>query len=205
MKLLQIKFSLLFIITASCLNGFAQNAKKVESILEFQHTINEEFKDPKESPLSEEDRASFKGLDFFKIDTNYVVTADFVRTPSEPPFAMPTTTDRTPIYVKYGEAYFKLKGRSYKLNIYQSQDLSANPEYFDYLFIPFTDESNGHGSYPGGRYIDFKIPTSNKIVIDFNKAYNPYCAYSGKYSCPIPPAENNLKIAIPVGVRYAKK
>lgn len=183
----------------------SQNLEKVASIKEFQKTLNTEFADPEESPLTEEDFKKFKELTFYEIDTTYVIEAEFVRTPSESPFAMPTTTDRTPIYVKYGEAYFKLKGKQYKLNIYQSQDLSTNPEYLDYLFIPFTDESNGHGTYPGGRYIDFKIPTTNKITLDFNKAYNPYCAYSGRYSCPIPPAENNLKVAIPVGVRYSKK
>ena len=183
----------------------SQNLEKVASIKDFQKTLNTEFADPEESPLTEEDFKKFKELTFYEIDTTYVIEAEFVRTPSESPFAMPTTTDRTPIYVKYGEAYFKLKGKQYKLNIYQSQDLSTNPEYLDYLFIPFTDESNGHGTYPGGRYIDFKIPTTNKITLDFNKAYNPYCAYSGRYSCPIPPAENNLKVAIPVGVRYSKK
>ena len=182
----------------------AQNSKKIQEIKDFQQTLNTEFADPEESPLTAEDLKKFKELTFFEIDTNYVIEAEFVRTPSESPFAMPTTTNRTPIYVKYGEAYFKIKGKSYKLNIYQSQDLSTNPEYLDYLFIPFTDESNGHGSYPGGRYIDFKIPTSNRITLDFNKAYNPYCAYSGRYSCPIPPAENNLAVAIPVGVKYFK-
>ena len=183
----------------------AQNSKKIQEIKDFQQTLNSEFADPEESPLTAEDLKKFKELTFFEIDTNYVIEAEFVRTPSESPFAMPTTTNRTPIYVKYGEAYFKIKGKSYKLNIYQSQDLSTNPEYLDYLFIPFTDESNGHGSYPGGRYIDFKIPTSNRITLDFNKAYNPYCAYSGRYSCPIPPAENNLAVAIPAGVKYFKK
>ncbi len=196
---------IIFLLFISFCSVQAQNSKKVEAIKEFQKTLNTEFANPEESPLTEQDLKKFKELTFYEIDTNYVIEAEFVRTPSESPFAMPTTTDRTPIYVKYGEAYFKLKGKSYKLNIYQSQDLSTNPEYLDYLFIPFTDESNGNGSYPGGRYIDFKIPTSNKITLDFNKAYNPYCAYSGRYSCPIPPAENNLKVAIPVGVRYAKK
>ncbi len=91
--------------------GFSQTSSKVESVLDFQRTINEEYKDPGESPLSKEDRASFESLDFFKIDTNYVVTAEFVRTPYESPFAMPTTKERTPIYVKYGELYFQLKGK----------------------------------------------------------------------------------------------
>ena len=185
--------------------GFSQTSSKVESVLDFQRTINEEYKDPGESPLSKEDRASFESLDFFKIDTNYVVTAEFVRTPYESPFAMPTTKERTPIYVKYGELYFQLKGKKYTLNVYKSQDLLKKPEYADYLFLPFTDESNGISTYGGGRYIDLKLPLGKTVELDFNKAYNPYCAYSKNYSCPIPPKENDLKTSIPVGVRYDKK
>tara|TARA_R100000935_G_scaffold53660_1_gene81687 strand:- start:121 stop:726 length:606 start_codon:yes stop_codon:yes gene_type:complete len=193
------------IILISIFTIEAQTSKKIQQIKDFQQKLNTEFADPEKSPLTAQDLKKFEGLTFFEIDTNYVINVEFVRTPSESPFAMPTTTDRTPIYVKYGEAYFKINGKPYKLNIYQSQELITNPEYLDYLFIPFTDKSNGHGSYPGGRYIDFKIPTSNHISLDFNKAYNPYCAYSGSYSCPIPPAENNLSVAIPVGVKYVKK
>jgi len=74
------------------------------------------------------------------------------------------------------------------------------------LFLPFTDLTNGTVSYGGGRYIDLKIPEEeDAIVIDFNTAYNPYCAYSPRYSCPIPPEENHLEIEIPVGVKQYDK
>lgn len=179
----------------------AQTSGK-ESVLEFQRNINKEFKDPAESPLTIEERKVFKSLTFLKIDTTYVVEAEFVRTPFESPFEMPTTKERTPIYVKYGELYFKLKGKNLKLNVYQSQDLLRKPEYADYLFLPFTDLTNGDITYGGGRYIDLLLPLSKKVTLDFNKAYNPYCAYSKKYACPIPPVENDLDIAIPVGVSY---
>jgi len=205
MQSLKLKLSVLIITGLSIASGLAQNSKKIESALAFQHTINEEYKDPSESPLSTEDREAFKTLDFFDIDTTYVVNADFVRTPYESPFAMPTTKERTPIYVKYGELYFQLKGKKYKLNVYQSQDLSRKPEYADYLFLPFTDKTNGESTYGGGRYIDLKLPLEKTVEIDFNKAYNPYCAYSKNYSCPIPPSENDLNTSIPAGVRYDKK
>ena len=71
----------------------------------------------------------------------------------------------------------------------------------DHLFLPFTDNTNGVETYGGGRYIDLKIPAGNTINIDFNKAYNPYCAYSDKYSCPIPPPENHLDIEIKAGIK----
>ena len=184
--------------------GNAQKSEKVLSAERFQKKINKEFKDPAQSPLPEKDRKTFKGLDFFEIDTAFNVVAEFVRTPFETPFAMPTTTDRKPIYVKYGELFFKLKGKEYKLNVYQNQH-PKKEEYRDYLFLPFTDLTNGEGSYAGGRYIDMTIPRSNRLVIDFNKAYNPYCAYSGEYSCPIPPEENNLNLAVKAGVKSYSK
>jgi uncharacterized protein len=196
---------LLFLLLTSTNFIFSQTSDKIKSVQEFQEHINSEFKDPEESPLTPKDLQEFKSLEFFEIDTLYAVMADFVRTPSEPPFTMATSTDRRPVYVKYGEAYFELKGKKYKLNIYQNQELTIKPEYEDYLFLPFTDLTNGAGSYGGGRYIDLKIPSGSTVLIDFNKSYNPYCAYSGRYSCPIPPAENNLKVKIPVGVKAYKK
>lgn len=179
--------------------GNAQKSEKILSVEKFQKQLNKEFKSPDHSPLSAKARKEFKALAFFDIDTTFNVEAEFVRTPFETPFEMPTTTERKPVYVKYGELYFTLKGKEYKLNVYQNQHPKL--EYKDYLFLPFTDLTNGEESYAGGRYIDITIPNSNKVSIDFNKAYNPYCAYSGKYSCPIPPAENNLDLPVTAGVK----
>jgi len=118
---------------------------------------------------------------------------------------MNTTTGREPLYVKYGEAHFVFQEKEIVLNIYQNQGLLTQPEYQDYLFLPFTDVTNGASSYAGGRYIDLKIPESETILIDFNTAYNPYCAYNGRYSCPIPPEENHLDLKIIAGVKAYKK
>lgn len=179
--------------------GNAQKSEKITSVENFQKTMNRDFKTPDHSPLSAKDRKNFRGLEFFEIDTSFNVIAEFVRTPFETPFQMPTTTERKPVYVKYGELYFDLKGKEYKLNVYQNQH--PKEEYKDYLFLPFTDLSNGEGSYTGGRYIDMSIPKSNRVSVDFNKAYNPYCAYSGEFSCPIPPAENHLDLPVTAGVK----
>ncbi len=183
----------------------AQTSSKVDDIIAFQKHLNIEFANPEESPLTSEDIKKFKALEFFKIDTTFVIEAEFVRTPYESSFSMPTTTDRMPIYVKYGEAYFELEGQSFKLNIYQNQELITKAEYVDYLFIPFTDATNGETSYGGGRYLDLRIPTGKTITLNFNKSYNPYCAYNGKYSCPIPPSENDISVAILAGVKAYKK
>lgn len=194
------KFLFVLIVFISAVT-IAQTSEKLKSIEEFRRHINAEFKDPDESPLTKEDFKTFETLEFFPADTNYIVEAKFVRTPYESPFEMQTSTNRTPVYVKYGELYFSLKGKNLKLNVYQSQSLTVKEEYKDYLFLPFTDKSNGLTSYGGGRYIDLKIPEGSSVRLDFNKAYNPYCAYSGRYSCPVPPSENDLDIAIPVGVK----
>ncbi|MDD3723698.1 MAG: DUF1684 domain-containing protein [Lutibacter sp.] len=158
------------------------------------------------SPLTKEDMKKFKTLEFFDIDENYNIEADFELTPNTTVFEMPTTTDRFPLYRKYGIARFTLNGKKMELSIYQNRQLMTDFNYKDYLFLPFNDTTNGTTTYGGGRYLDLEIPKkgSKKIRVDFNKAYNPYCAYNHTFSCPIPPAENNLPIAIPVGVKAYK-
>lgn len=170
-------------------------------ILKFQKELNEEFKDPETSPLPDRYRKDFESLDFFAPDTNYVVDAKFVRTPESLPFLMPTTTDRKSKEVVYGIAHFSLNGKKQQLEIYQNQELMEQEEYRDYLFLPFSDGTNGKDTYTGGRYIDLRIPDGEVIQIDFNKAYNPYCAYNPKYSCPIVPSVNALHTEVRAGVK----
>ena len=173
----------------------------------FQYELNTQYANAEESPLTEEDLKTFKALDFFEINENYKVTAEFELTPNTPIFEMPTTTERLPLYRKYGIAKFNLNGKYLELSLYQNQNLMNSLEYKNYLFLPFNDASNSKTTYGGGRFIDLEIPEkgSKTIIIDFNKAYNPYCAYNHKFSCPIPPAENNLPIDIPVGVKNYNK
>ncbi|WP_242132845.1 DUF1684 domain-containing protein [Aestuariivivens marinum] len=199
------KHTITLILCAVFLVGCAQKKRPIQGETEFQRELNAQYKDASTSPLKEEDRKSFTGLDFFKFDSIYVVTAQFIRTPNENPFKMKTTTDRLPVYVKYGELLFSLKGEDFKLNIYQNQGLIEQEGYEDYLFLPFLDETNGLESYGGGRYIDARIPKDDTMVIDFNQAYNPYCAYNDTYSCPIVPRHNYLRIRIEAGVKAFKK
>lgn len=182
--------------------GFAQDSISIQQIQLFQEKLNKKFSSEDISPLTPEDRSEFRGLDFFEINTDFRIKAKFIRTPYETPFIMKTTSGAEPLYVKYGEVHFSLLNHSYVLAIYQNQGLIAQPAYKDYLFLPFTDKTNGESSYAGGRFIDLRIPEGKDIWIDFNTAYNPYCAYNAHYSCPIPPEENHLPVAIPVGVRY---
>jgi uncharacterized protein (DUF1684 family) len=170
-------------------------------VREYQQEANNHFANPETSILEQEDLKRFKGLKFYAINPDFRVQAAFTRTPDEKPFKMPTSTKRKPMYVKYGELRFTLKLQDFVLNVYKSMDSFDDPEYKDYLFLPFTDLTSGDGSYGGGRYIDLFIPEGNTIELDFNKAYNPYCAYSSNYSCPIPPRANDLKIRIEAGVK----
>ena len=175
--------------------------KDVAAAEKFQSELNKSYADSLKSPLMKDDLKQFKGLDFYPIDEKYIVEAIFIRTKKEKSFKMKTSTSRTPIYKKYGELHFSIDGKELKLNVYQNVDLKKKPGYEDYLFLPFSDLTCGKDSYIGGRYIDMRIPKSEKVIVDFNQAYNPYCAYNYEYSCPIVPLENDLDIEINAGVK----
>ena len=181
--------------------GFGQEKFDSASVEKFQKELNTEYADAETSPLMAEDLAVFKTLDFYPINEKFFVTAKFIRTADEKPFEMKTSTDRKPLYLKFGEAHFMIDGKSFKLNIYKNIELSKKEEYKDYLFLPFSDLTSGNESYIGGKYIDMKTPKGETIVIDFNTSYNPYCAYNHKYSCPKVPLENDLNIEIKAGVK----
>ncbi|MCK0158509.1 DUF1684 domain-containing protein [Cellulophaga sp. F20128] len=212
-----IKYGMLFffLVLLSC-NGqkkYHSNEKeitnvssdKLRSILEHQQEMNEEFRNPETSPLPDRFRKNFEGLDFFAPDTTYVVRAKFVQALNTTPFLMPTTTNVTSEYMLFGTVHFKLQGNTYTLEVYQNQELMLQEKYKDYLFLPFLDNTNGKETYGGGRYIDLAIPEGDFIEIDFNKAYNPYCAYNKKFSCPIVPAVNTLNMEVNAGVKAFKK
>jgi len=192
----QLFFILIFIST---LYG-CRNEAYHQEISKFQFELNTEFANKEESPLLEEDRLKFHKLPFFTVQEKYKIEAKFRLTPNEAKFEMITTTERRPIYKKYGEATFELDNKELKLAIYQNQESSKNPVYVNMLFLPFADLTNGDLSYGGGRFIDLEIPKGDVIIIDFNKAYNPLCAYNHIYSCPVPPAENRMEVAIEAGV-----
>ena len=191
----------LLITTLSC----AQDKQPLYGDTDWQRDMNADFKDATKSPLKDKDRKGFKSLNFFKFDSTYVVSAKLIRTPDSKWFKMKTTTDRVSQERVFGVLTFILKGRTHELNIYQGKDLMKDEEYVDYLFLPFLDNTNGDASYGGGRYIDMRIPEGDNLIIDFNKAYNPYCAYNEKYSCPIVPRENSIDENIEAGVKVYEK
>jgi len=153
--------------------------------------------DPR-SPLKE---ADLQYLDFFPEMPEAKVTATFFKTPAEQPFEMPTYSGVTRTYRKYGVAYFAWGKFNSSLTLYENMANISNPVYKDYLFLPFNDFTNDETTYGGGRYINMSKADAEdgEITIDFNKCYNPWCAYSDGFNCPIPPLDNKLPYAIEAG------
>lgn len=177
-------------------NGFSQLSEQETLDRRSEHAA--EIQDTTNHMLDSLERVNWQGLDYYEFKENYQITARFKKRKGRK-FKMPTSTDRLPIYRRYGYIYFEIDGHEQQLTVYQNMELKKRNDYEDYLFIPFRDATSGNSTYGGGRYLDTQIPDNNEILIDFNQAYNPYCAYSHRYSCPIPPAENTLDILIEAG------
>lgn len=145
--------------------------------------------------------ADQKYFRFFPINEKYKVTASFKKINDTAGFIMKTSGKLPKKYFRYGTLSFKLNDSLLHLTVYQSEQLMTNDKYKDYLFVPYTDLTSGEESYGGGKYIEFYISDikNNTVVLDFNKAYNPYCAYTSGYNCPIPPRENDLPVAVKAG------
>ncbi len=194
--------------------GFSQNnlasktiskkeAKEIKEIKKFQKDLNDEYLNPKETPLRGENFTRFKEHPFFPIDLKYRIKAKFVKTENPVPFDLPTSSGKTKSYQEFGKATFELDGKSYTLTVYQSLDLMKMKKYKDHLFLPFRDATNNKETYGGGKYMDLKIPEGDSIILDFNQSYQPYCAYNAyDYNCPIVPEENKLPVKIGAGVMY---
>ncbi len=161
--------------------------------------LHAEFVDTATSPLTEKDRAHFEFIPRFAPDGAYCVRAVFVRDSLAQPFTMKTTKTRTPGFKAYGTLHFLLNGEERKLTVYES--VPPHPGHEKELFLPFTDLTNGQESYGVGRYLDLLAPLDATVTLDFNRAYNPYCAYNDKYSCPIPPQENHLTTEVRAGAK----
>lgn len=185
---------LFFLFTVNILS--AQNWSDSVQKVRIQHT--QELLDTTSGILSAQEIMEFYGTDYFPIDSTFRIKARFELSKGKR-FKMPTTTDRKPIYRRFGFVYFELGGKECRLTVYQNVALSKQAEFKNYLFIPFKDQTCGTHSYGGGRYLDLVIPNEEYILLDFNLVYNPYCAYSHRYSCPIPPEENTLSIPVNAG------
>lgn len=169
-----------------------------DSIVEYRKHYKEELLAEKNGPLK---HAQAGNISFFAPDKAYRVWAALTETPASAPFQMPTHSGKLKPYREYGVLRFKLQDSMLTLHVYQSIDLMKQAAYKDHLFIPFNDMTNYELTYGGGRYIDLSIQDlkDGGLWLDFNKCYNPYCAYADGYSCPIPPNENRLHVEVRAG------
>ncbi|GAB2957249.1 DUF1684 domain-containing protein [Hymenobacter coalescens] len=162
---------------------------------------NEQFRSHRESPLPEELHENFDSLRYYPANAAWRLTAHLERLPAGDTISLPLTEGGADKYTRFGRARFTWQGHEQTLTLLQRVSKTDKT-----LFVPFTDKTNGRGSYGGGRYLDVETPGENdqQVVLDFNRTYNPYCAYGTNFSCPMPPKENWLAIEVPVGEKTYK-
>lgn len=124
----------------------------------------------------------------------------------QPPVQMPTYSGQEKTFRRYAVLHFQWKGKKVSLSAYKNLQL-LSPLYQNHLFVPVKDITTGKKTYAGGRYLDIKATgiQNGRLLLDLNRVYNPWCAYSDGYNCPIPPAENHLNIALKAGEKDFKK
>ncbi len=170
---------------------------KISRIKAFRKARNEFLTHHPRSPLREEDRKEFSGLDVYPVNLKYVFVGKIDRyhlNIHNPDYyaTFPTNKGTNKRYIRYGKFTFELEGKPYTLQLYKSI-LS------DHLFVPFKDRTNGEETYELGRYIDAEILPGYYTIIDFNMAYNPNCMFNEEAVCPIPPEDNFLPMEVKAG------
>jgi uncharacterized protein (DUF1684 family) len=202
---------LLIIGSLSLIQGFASAVEEdgqmdmrleEKQVLEWRMERDAFFKNHQRSPLTPAEKSNFKGLKYYSFDPQYTFSGKIERTVlhiNNPKYYATFLTNKgtNKRYIRYGKFLFKLNGKDYTIEVYKSI-LS------DMLFIPFKDTTNGKETYEGGRYIDAEILPGYKMLLDFNMAYHPSCAYNEKFTCALPPKENMLEIAIRAGEKNLK-
>ncbi len=158
------------------------------------------FRDDPDSPISSGNRSHFKGLNYYPPDPSYKFHARLERFEKPDQVKMVTSKGSQRAYLKYGALVFELQGKELKLFVYKSTE----DPFSRSLFVPFSDATSGNETYKSGRYLDLEEQGGNEYDLDFNMAYNPYCAYTEDYICPIPPAENRLPVNITAGEKNYK-
>jgi uncharacterized protein (DUF1684 family) len=198
---MKIKYLLVLLLLIS-LKGFPQDYQA--QIAAFRKGYINDFLEDKNSPLKKDD---LQYLRFYNADSSYRVTAKYQLSQNPQTFIIPAFSGAGREYVPYASLKFMLKNKPTQLTVYRSLALANVTGYKDYLLLLFTDETNSKSTYGGGRYIDMREGEfkNGEVTLDFNKAYNPYCAFSPAYSCPKPPDENNLAIAVQAGEKVYGK
>ena len=158
---------------------------------------DEQFRESADSPVPPDKRDALLPLRYFPVDPAYSVSAALKLAGERPVFEMPTSTGTLRRMQLVGTLEFTLRGQTHSLGAFVPDGTQAITD----LFVPFADETTGTETYSAGRYLDLYPTPTGFYTIDFNQAYNPYCAYNLAYECPFPPPSNRLKVAIEAGER----
>ena len=158
------------------------------------------FKTDLDSPLPPEERPTFKGLKYYPPDERYRVSTRLERLDKPGPVSIMTSAGSRQSYLEYGHLRFEINGMRFELKAYKSTE----DPFARSLFVPFSDETSGSETYRSGRYLDLEESGADTCELDFNLAYNPYCAYNPNYICPIPPKENRPQVKILAGEKNYK-
>jgi uncharacterized protein (DUF1684 family) len=161
-----------------------------DSILKMRRQKDAFFETSPQSPLTDEQKESFEGLKYYDYNPALDLTVDVMVFPDEDYAQVFTTKDTIRNYRRYGEFKFSVEGEEARLTIYAASHG---------FFLPFVDANAGTETYPAGRYLEPEQLVDGRFHVDFNQAYNPYCAYNDRWECPITPAENRLKVPIRAG------
>ena len=151
------------------------------------------FRSSADSPLSPEQRAAFDGLKYFPEDSSLVFTLEPALLDEPEMVELQTSTGDSASYVRWARVTFEVGGVPQQLTLFRNDLVGGD------IFLPFTDAGRGVETYGAGRYLDAEIMDDGRVLIDFNYAYNPYCAYNDGWSCPLPPGENRLSAHIRAG------
>lgn len=191
-----LRFLFLAIIIVSCSSdNRTEYGRKIENQRLEKDKI---FKFQQESPLRENQKINFTGLTYFPIDSSFRFVAEVDRLDSNEPLQMAYTNGKTKTYIPFADLKFNYEGNQYSVRAYQELEL-IEEGLADQLFIPFYDKTNGESTYGGGRYIDAVYPGGDRMILDFNVAYNPYCVFNAQFACPVPPKKNHIDLAIKAG------
>jgi uncharacterized protein (DUF1684 family) len=162
----------------------------MDELLAFRTQKNDFFAHHPESPLTRQQKRDFKGLEYFPEAPELRLELDVEEFADKDEIQMQTTTGEIQSYTRFGKIRFRVEGEPAELTIY------ANPYGF---FLPFVDSLAGKETYPAGRYLEPEVLPDGRFLVDFNLAYNPYCAYNEQWSCPLTPFENRLRVPIRAG------
>ena len=190
----------IIVVTAINFLNVGESAEEYVSRIEDVRKQRNGYMISASSPIPKEERRAFTALKYFDVKEEYRVRAKLVDVAFKQPIFIPTTTGENKKYIPFAHAEFELNGKPQKLLLYQDWE-ESNPNR---LSLMFADDTSGRTTYGGGRYIDVEKSGGNTIIIDFNMAYTPFCHFNDEYSCPIPPRENLLEVAIEAGEKLYK-